>query len=89
MACFSRDSEGPPDNILDTSNLSLTIDNQGMATLQVVKVTKSLDPITNFKYNLNIKEIDGFNGFLFSDTPKKMEGTEYIEHYLVYRGMIC
>lgn len=88
MTCISRDSIGPPDELLDTSNLSLSLDNQGMATLQLVKLTKDDSPITDFSYSFNFNG-GKFSGFLLSDTPRRMEGSNYIEHFLVYRGMVC
>lgn len=88
IGCLSRSSDGTPDVITDTSTLSISLDNQGMATLQITILTKKVDPITNSCYIFPLNEVT-FNGFIQSDVPRKLEGTDYYEHNLTCRGMIC
>jgi hypothetical protein len=86
--CITGGSLNLPDEIIDTSTLGISIDNQGMATLQVVILKKDSSPISNFDFTFNL--FDGsFQGFIDSDFPKRLEGTIYFEHAITARGMIC
>lgn len=88
IGCVNRGGIKPPDPIIDTSTLSITLDNQGMATLQISILTRDKDPITNPCYTFDLNNAI-FKGFIQSDNPKLLEGTEYYEHLLIARGMIC
>lgn len=86
--CISKGSCELPDKIFDTSTLSLNINNQGIAILQYVVLTKDPEPITDSSV---IMDFNGttFKGFLESDSPSVFEGTEYYEHAITARGMVC
>lgn len=88
LGCVTRGGKKPPSTIEDTSTLKVTIDNQGLATLSITILTKSLEPITSscYQFGLNDKT---FRGYIDSDTPRKLEGSEYYEHNITARGMIC
>lgn len=88
MACVTGSDAQLPEQIVDTSTLSLSIDNQGFAMLQVVILTKSVQPITSFNYTFNFKG-GTFNGFIDSDIQSVLEGTEYFQHAISAKGMVC
>lgn len=88
IACLSRSTNEPPDKIIDTSTMSVTLDNQGIAVLQLIILTKNTDPITDACYTFDFGNAT-FNGFVESDSPRKLEGSEYYEHTIVAKGMIC
>jgi len=88
IGCLSRTSSGVPDVITDTSTMSITLDNQGMATLQITVLTKKTDPITNSCYTFQLSG-NVFRGFIESDVPRKLEGSDYFEHNITARGEIC
>lgn len=88
LGCVKVSAEKLPDRIEDTSTLRVSIDNQGFALLSMTILTKNIDPITTqcFKYKLNNRT---FKGFLDSDTPRKLEGSDYYEHNITAKGVIC
>ena len=88
MGCIEVTNLAVPKQLIDTSTLSLTYDNQGMVNLQIAIITKETDPITSSCFTMSF---DGgtFSGFVQSDSPRKLEGTEYIEHTILARGMVC
>jgi hypothetical protein len=88
MGCISKSSYSPPDPILDSTGLSLTLDNQGVATLQYTLLTKDRSPITDPEVSMTFNG-GTFKGFLESDTPRLLEGSDYIEHVITARGMVC
>lgn len=88
MACFEHGGEGPPNTITDTSTLSVTIDNQGIATLQINILTKNKNPITNPNYTFNLNNAT-FRGFITNDNPRRLEGSDYFEHQITAKGMVC
>jgi len=88
MGCIEIGASSLPDKMMDTSTLSLAIDNQGMATLQVVMLTKSSTPITTFDYTFSFNG-GSFGGFIDSDVQRRLEGTDYWEHAIVAKGMMC
>ena len=86
--CISQGSADLPDEIVDTSTLTISLDNQGMATLQLVILKKDSKPISNFDYSFAVNG-GTFRGFLDSDSPRRLEGTVYFEHAIIAKGMIC
>lgn len=88
LGCVNRGGTKPPNVIEDTSTLKVALDNQGMATLSITILTKDTAPITSscYKYVLNGKT---FKGFIESDVPRRLEGSEYYEHNITAKGMIC
>jgi hypothetical protein len=86
--CIAGSACNLPDTIMDTSTLTITLDNQGMASLQVIILKKDATPISDFSFSLTLPN-GSFNGFIDSDFPKRLEGTIYFEHSIVARGMIC
>lgn len=86
--CIERIEDSGPDKIIDTSTLSLSIDNQGIATLQMSILKRNevnANTSVGVTYTIGNKT---FEGFLDSDTPRRLEGTEYIEHNIVAIGMV-
>lgn len=88
IPCLTRGTSGPPNVLTDTSTLSVSLDNQGMAILQVTILTKNVTPISNACYTFPLNDVT-FQGFIQSDVPRKLPGTEYFEHLITARGMIC
>lgn len=88
LGCIVRGGDGPPNVIEDTSTLQVSLDNQGMATLSITILTKSSNPISKstYSYQLGNKK---FCGFIAEDSPRQLDGSEYYEHNIVARGMIC
>lgn len=83
---------GIPNRIVDFGTLTIALDNQGVATVSLIIITKSDTPYTNLCFTLSdyINNIPvDFKGFLDSDTPKRLEGTDYYEHALTAKGVIC
>lgn len=86
--CIKRNSKNnAPNTIIDTSTMSINLDNQGMATIQIAILDRSVNPITSACCTCSFED-STFKGFILSDTPQRLEGTDYIEHNLVIRGMI-
>lgn len=88
LGCVTRGGTKPPNVIEDTSTLKVSLDNQGFATLSITILTKNTNPITNscYTYSLNGKI---FRGFIDSDTPTRLEGSDYYQHAILAKGMIC
>lgn len=86
--CLSRGGDGPPDTILDTTTLRLTLDNQGVAILQINILKKSKDPISNLNYTFEFDNAK-FSGFIESDSMRKLEGSDYYEHAISAKGVVC
>jgi hypothetical protein len=96
--CVSRcETCETPDPIIDTSTLIINFDNQGNVTIQLQISTKSKEPIYGPIPGASlggvclaalINEL-GFVGFIDSDDPRQIPGTEYFEHNLTLRGLIC
>jgi hypothetical protein len=86
--CIIEGGDELPNTIIDPATISVTLDNQGLAILQVAVLTKNTGlPSINFcKFNLG--EVT-FRGFLVSDTPQRFEGTDYYEHQMTAKGAIC
>jgi hypothetical protein len=88
IGCITRGASILPDPIIDTSTMSLTYDNQGMVNLQVAIITKQTNPFTSACVTANFNG-GTFRGFLQSDSPRRLEGTDYYEHTILARGMVC
>jgi hypothetical protein len=88
MGCIQLTQSDLPEEIIDTSTLSLSLDNQGIATLQYALLKKDTKPITTFNVVMELNNVT-FKGFLESSSPKELEGTDFFEHIIVARGMIC
>lgn len=90
LGCIIEQFGDPlPPRIYDESTLSLSIDNQGIASLQIsILVEGNINPITNppfFNYPMGNAE---FVGFLADDVPEKLPGTKYYEHKITARGIV-
>lgn len=88
IGCLTHGGSGPPSVITDTSTLTISLDNQGIAVLSITILTKNVAPITNSCYTFALNSVT-FKGFIQSDVPRKLEGTDYFEHLITARGMIC
>lgn len=88
MACLEHGGSPPPTTLWDTTTMTISLDNQGIAVLTVTILQKSASPITNSCVNIVVGG-KTFKGYLESDTPQHLSGTDYFEHNLVARGMIC
>lgn len=87
LGCVIENNSGDtPDIIYDESSITLTIDNQGLAILQMIILKKSDIPfsLVNFSYPFDTTE---FVGFLHTSSPEKLTGTEYFEHKISVNGI--
>ena len=77
--CIQEETNTLPKAFIDTDSISVSVDNQGLATLSVSLVSRTEEPleITSFSLNLGKSE---FFGFIESINPSRLEGTNYIEY---------
>lgn len=78
-----------PGSILDCTTLQITVDNQGVVTISFSILLHSKTPITTLKYVNDILPGTTFRGFIESDTPQRLQGSDFIEHQISARGAIC
>jgi hypothetical protein len=89
IACVEeRTDDGLPDKIVDSSTLSVALDNMGVATLNISIFTISEEVPTDV-CNFDLGNGRIFRGFIKSDSPVKLQGTKYIEHRIVALGEVC
>jgi hypothetical protein len=88
LGCVTRGDDILPARLIDTSTLVLNYDNQGMVTLQIAIITKETNPFTSSCVTVTFNG-GTFRGFLQSDSPRRIEGTDYYEHTVTARGQVC
>jgi len=88
LGCVTRSDIDPPKEIIDTSTLTLSLDNQGVAILQISILTINKDPIVNSCFEFPLNNVV-FRGFIESDNPKVIDGSNYVEHYITAKGAVC
>lgn len=87
-SCVVAGGFSTPDEILDTSTLSFSMDNMGVVTLTVSIFTKNTTPPTNV-CEFCLATNRQFRGFIESSSPVRLEATDFIEHRIRAIGEIC
>lgn len=89
LGCISPGGTEPPDVIVDTTTLSVSLDNNGLATLSVSILRKNIDAVTNPCMVFTLSNGSVFRGYIDSDTISNLQGTDYYEHNIIALGSIC
>lgn len=78
---------GIPDPIYELNGLTVQLDSDGTATMSITIISKSSTPITSpaVKYGLGSQE---FCGYVEESSPRRLEGSEWVEHSVLMRGWL-
>ena len=88
--CINIVSAGTPDEIKDLSSLTISLDNQGFATLSISIFAKEGTNIDLSDFDsFPVSSSETFRGFIDSVSPQPDNGSDYIDYRVVAKGIIC
>lgn len=85
--CIEKSSDKNPDNILDPSSITVSLNNQGLATLSFVLTSKSKlsGDVGHFSLPLGSST---FNGYIINIQSEPLSGTDYYDHRITAIGEV-
>jgi len=87
LGCIVETTDDTPDQLVDTTALSVSLNNQGVATLSLTVLRKDRTPISSSSFVFTLND-QVFQGFIDSDNIAKLDGTDFLEHNIVSLGEI-
>ena len=86
--CVEKVSDETPDTLVDTSTLTIDIDNMGLARLSISVMRKGSEGLILGDCSISLGENRVFKGYIVSDYPQQVPGTEYFDHKISALGTI-
>ena len=86
ITCVEKAKAKLPEVLVDTTTISIDIDNTGIARMSISVWKNAVDPFQG-SCTINLGK-STFKGYIVSDIPQQVNGTLYFDHKISMIGTI-